>query len=81
MDALLWDQIKRVLGNSLIKLVPVVGTHPLGHPEGEFTDIELRAARVRLGVGAKTVFVWIGPLLTDHDVITRQPLGAAGEWY
>lgn len=81
-ETLLREQLKKVLSKSWIKWAPILVIHPTGNLEGGLTDIELRALReFGLGAGAKTVLVWIGRPLTDHEVITRQPLGAAGTWY
>lgn len=80
-EVLLRWQIKKMIGNKLITLAPVIVIHPLGNPEGGFTEIELRALReLGLGAGAKKVFVWTGRLLTDQEVVARQTRGVAGEW-
>lgn len=80
-EQLLKHQLRRVLGNSLLRFAPYVVIHPLGSPAGGFTQVERRAFReMALGSGASVVRVWTGRSLTDHEVLSKQPPPSGGEW-
>lgn len=72
-EQLLKALIPRLLGRGFLVPAPVVILHPLGQPEGGFTQIEIRALQeMALGAGATKVMVWQGPSLTDQQILTRQ---------
>ncbi|MBI4996096.1 MAG: rod shape-determining protein [Rhodocyclales bacterium] len=57
----------------IFAVAPSVVMHPLGDPEGGFTQIEVRAIQeLALGAGARAVKVWQGRPLTDHELMTGQ---------
>lgn len=57
----------------LFALAPHVVMHPLGDPEGGYTQIEIRAIQeLARGAGAHTAVVWHGRPLTDDELITGQ---------
>jgi rod shape-determining protein MreB len=63
----------RVRKPSLLTIDPFVVMHPLGDPEGGFTEIEIRTLlEMALGAGASEVKVWQGRQLTDQEVLSRQ---------
>jgi rod shape-determining protein MreB len=65
--------VRRALGQSLIKLAPLIVMHPLGEPEGGFTQIENRVFReLGLGAGAAEVIVWHGATLTDEEILSKK---------
>lgn len=74
--------IKQVLGMRWLALRPTVVMHPLGHPEGGFTDIELRTLReLALGAGARKAHVWVGRALTDAEVLAAPLHCGQGQWF
>lgn len=63
--------IKRVVKRKYFSTSLFVVIHPLGDPEGGFTQIErLVLYEMALGAGASKVHVWIGRNLTDHEIVT-----------
>lgn len=80
-EQLLKHQLRRALGKSLLSISPYVVIHPLGSPAGGFTQVERRAFReMALGAGASVVHLWIGRLLTDSEVLSKQAPAHGGEW-
>jgi rod shape-determining protein MreB and related proteins len=80
-EQLLKHQMRRILGNSLLRITPCVIIHPLGSPAGGFTQVERRAFReMAFGAGASEVYVWSGRLLTDQEVLSRHPPSSGGTW-
>jgi|SRR5690606_25684041 len=80
-EQVLKQQLRRVLGSSLLSIAPRVVIHPLGDPAGGFTQIELRAFReMALGAGASEVRVWTGRSLTDQEVLSKQLPTTGGKW-
>jgi len=79
-EQLIRHQLQSLQSKSFLSPSPCVVMHPLGTPEGGFTQIERRAFReMALGAGASEVFVWTGRLLTDEEILLKHPpLG--GEW-
>lgn len=75
--------VRQVHGQSILAIAPAVVIHPLGSPDGGFTQVEFRAFReMGHSVGASEVFVWTGRVLTDAEVALRSfPLaeGQLGE--
>lgn len=60
---------------------PHIVIHPLGDPEGGFTQVELRALReLANAAGASKVNVWTGRPLTDEELLTRKPPAQGGVW-
>ena len=65
--------LRRVLGNSLFAAAPKVVMHPMGDPEGGFTQIEVRALQeMAFGAGAAKVTVWQGRVLSDQELVSGQ---------
>lgn len=61
--------IKRVVKRPYCLTFLFVVIHPLGDPEGGFTQIErLALYEMALGAGGSEVHVWIGRALTDHEI-------------
>ena len=61
--------IRRVQGNRWLQLAPRIVIHPLGSPEGGFTQIEHRAfLELAKGLGASRAVLWIGRELSDREV-------------
>lgn len=55
----------------IFSLAPQVVMHPLGDPEGGYTQIEIRAIlELARGAGAHTAIVWQGRPLTDQELIS-----------
>jgi rod shape-determining protein MreB and related proteins len=80
-EQVLKQQLRRVLGSSLLSIAPRVVIHPLGDPAGGFTQVELRAFReMALGAGASEVRVWTGRSLTDQEVLAKQLPSTGGQW-
>lgn len=68
-EQLLKHFLRRATARSLFTPRPRVVIHPLGDPEGGFTQVERRAFReMALGAGAAEVVVWTGPELTNDQV-------------
>ena len=77
---LLQALLRQVMGKSWLTMGPRVVMHPLGSPEGGFTQVEIRAFHeMALGAGASEAFVWHGRPLTDEEVLARKPQDG-GEW-
>jgi rod shape-determining protein MreB and related proteins len=67
--------IRRALEGSMLSLAPVVVMHPLGTPEGGFTQVELRAFReMAIGAGASEVVLWTGRELSNQEVLSGEVL-------
>ena len=65
--------IRRLNGKSFMALAPIIVIHPLGSPEGGFTQVENRAFHeMALGAGASKVTVWNGRSLTDQEVLSHK---------
>jgi len=63
----------RILGRRWLAPAPAVVLHPLGRPEGGFTQIEIRALReMAFGAGGAPVLLWQGRALTDREILSRQ---------
>jgi rod shape-determining protein MreB len=78
-EQLLKAFVRRMQGRSFLALAPTIVMHPLGEPEGGYTQIELRALReMAMGAGAAKVVMWVGPVLTDEEVLSGKfPDGGA----
>jgi len=62
--------VRRVFAKSWFVPSPLIVMHPLGDPEGGYTQVELRAFReMALGAGASQVVIWVGRELTHQEVI------------
>jgi rod shape-determining protein MreB len=69
-EQLLKAFFRRLGGNSWFAPSPKVVMHPLGAPEGGFTQIEIRALlEMALGAGASEVVVREGRPLTDQELL------------
>lgn len=75
---LLKHLVRKSLGTTFLQSAPHVVMHPLGDPEGGFTQVEIRAfCELALGAGAAKVNIWTGRPLTDAEAKTRTfPHGA-----
>ena len=70
-ERLIGSLIKRVVKRAYFSTSLLVVMHPLGDPEGGFTQIERRALQeMALGAGASEAHVWIGRALTDHEIVS-----------
>jgi rod shape-determining protein MreB len=59
-------------GKPIFRPLPTIVMHPLGDPEGGFTQIERRALHeLALGAGASKVVVWVGRELSDAELVSR----------
>ncbi len=59
----------RQLDRGFLRIAPVIVIHPLGTPEGGFTEVENRALReMASGAGASKVVLWQGRVLTDEEL-------------
>jgi rod shape-determining protein MreB and related proteins len=78
---LLKQFIRRVFRKSWFSVSPRIVIHPLGDPEGGFTQVERRAFReMALGAGAAEVIVWTGRELTNQEVLAGTfPAGGIAE--
>jgi rod shape-determining protein MreB len=80
-EQLLKHYVRQVQGRSLLAISPIIVIHPLGNPEGGFTQVERRAfSEMARGAGASQVIVWTGRPLTDQEVLTRQFPAGEGQW-
>jgi rod shape-determining protein MreB len=67
--------VQRLQSGSFVPLAPLVVLHPMGSPEGGFTEVELRAFReMALGAGASEVVLWTGRALADAEVLSEEVL-------
>ncbi|WP_227469523.1 MULTISPECIES: rod shape-determining protein [Delftia] len=80
-EHLLKYQLRRLQAGGWLAASPHIVIHPLGDPEGGFTQVELRALR-ELGsaAGASKVNVWTGRPLTDEELLARKPPAQGGIW-
>ena len=68
-EQLLKEFVRRIHGKSWLVPSPRIVMHPLGSPDGGFTQVERRAFReMALGAGASEVIVWTGRELTNQEV-------------
>jgi len=80
-EALIRLKLQRVLGKGWLRVAPSVVMHPLGNPDGGFTQVELRAFReMALGAGASTARVWTGRPLANHELLSDQAALSGGKW-
>lgn len=80
-EQLLKHYVRQVQGRSLLAVSPVIVIHPLGDPEGGFTQVERRAfAEMARGAGASQAIVWTGRPLTDQEVLSRQFPEGEDQW-
>lgn len=69
-EQLLKSFVRRIHGRSWFVPSPRIIIHPLGDPEGGFTQVERRAFReMALGAGASEVVVWTGRELTNQEAV------------
>jgi rod shape-determining protein MreB and related proteins len=80
-EQLLKLMVRRLHGKAWFSPSPRVVIHPLGDPDGGFTQVERRAFReMALGAGAAEVVVWTGRELTNHEVVDGTfPAGGVAE--
>lgn len=71
-EQLLKAAVRKMTGKGIFSVAPRIVMHPLGDPEGGFTQIERRAIReMGLGAGASKVVVWVGRNLTDAELLSE----------
>ena len=72
-EQLLKAFLGRMGSRSPFRAAPRIVFHPLGHPEGGFTQVEIRAFHeMALGAGASDVVVWEGRTLTDQELLSGE---------
>lgn len=65
--------LRRVLRPSIFTTSPKIVLHPLGNPDGGFTQIEIRALHeMAIGAGAYQVVIWQGQALNDQELLSGQ---------
>lgn len=65
--------VARLKTASALAMSPVIIIHPLGKPDGGFTEIESRAFReLGFAVGVRKVILWYGGVLTDQEMLSGQ---------
>jgi rod shape-determining protein MreB len=71
-EAVLKALVRRAVGGKRFFVPnPIIVLHPLGDHAGGLTQVELRAFReLALGVGAHDVRIWLGPALTDQQLLS-----------
>lgn len=80
-DMLLKHQVRKLQSKSFFAPSPRIVIHPMGSPEGGFTQVERRAFReLAMGAGATRVNVWSGRALSDQEVLSGQVPQADGTW-
>lgn len=80
-EQLLRHCVNQAHGRSLLAISPLIVIHPLGQPEGGFTQVERRAFKeMAHAAGASQVVVWTGRPLTDQEVLSRQFPEGEGQW-
>lgn len=81
-EALLNQLIKQALGMRWLAVAPKVVIHPLGQPEGGFTQVELRALKeLAKAAGAHTAHVWTGRALQDEEILSAPRPCPLGQWH
>jgi rod shape-determining protein MreB len=74
-EQLLKAAVRKLQGSSPLAIAPLIVMHPLGSPEGGFTQVERRAFReMALGAGASEVLLWVGRELSDSEVLSDHVL-------
>lgn len=69
-EQLLKAFLRRLVKNRWLMPSPRIIIHPLGDPEGGFTQIERRALReLALSAGAAQVTLWVGRELTQQEIL------------
>ncbi|MCW5649793.1 MAG: rod shape-determining protein [Ramlibacter sp.] len=71
--------VRRISGRGIFRLAPRIVMHPLGSPDGGYTQVEDRAFReMALGAGASQAIVWVGRELRDDEVLSSEVLKPPG---
>lgn len=67
--------VKRSLGHGVFSMAPRIVMHPMGDPEGGFTQVEMRAIR-ELGeaAGASKVGLWAGRSASDEELLASRSI-------
>lgn len=74
-EQLLKAFVRRLQGTKPLALAPLIVMHPLGSPEGGFTQVERRAFReMAFGAGASEVVLWVGRELSDSELLSQHVL-------
>ena len=64
--------MKRLHENRWLAPSPIIVVHPMEKAENGLSEVEERALReLAIGTGARKVFVWVGNVLSDEEVIER----------
>ncbi len=65
--------VARLKSASALAMSPVIIIHPLGNPDGGFTEIESRAFReLGFAVGVRKVILWYGGPMIDQEILSGQ---------
>ena len=71
-ENLLKRALKQLLNTGLLSVSPYVVIHPLEMLEGGLSEVEERVLReVAISAGASKVVVWVGPQLSDAEVVAK----------
>jgi rod shape-determining protein MreB and related proteins len=71
-EQLLKAAVRKLDRKTLLRFNPYIVMHPLGNPEGGYTQVELRALReMALGAGASKVTLWRGRALSDQEILSN----------
>jgi rod shape-determining protein MreB len=71
-EQLLKALVRRIRQGSFSLIQPMIVLHPLGSPDGGFTQVEIRAFHeMALGAGASRVIVREGRPLTQAELLAR----------
>ena len=64
--------MKRLHENRWLAPSPIIVVHPMEKAENGLSEVEERALReLAIGAGARKVFVWVGNVLSDEEVIEK----------
>ena len=64
--------MKRLHENRWLSPSPIIIVHPMEKTENGLSEVEERALReLAAGAGARKVFVWVGHVLSDEEVIEK----------
>lgn len=76
-EQLLKILLRRMQSSSIFAVSPKIVLHPLGEPDGGYTQVELRAFReMALGAGASQAVIWTGRVLSDQELLSGQYPGS-----
>lgn len=80
-EALMQAQVKKTLDFGFFSLAPIIVIHPMGNPEGGFTELEVRALKeLAHTAGAKKAYIWSGRPLSDLEAELPFKNHQGGQW-